>query len=209
MVNLSKVLRKNLGKKWGKFFTTSLGMLVLWLVMGIWHGAFKYIIGVSLWYWIVLMLGELIAPASEKLCTRLGFKTDTFGWHLFQSARTYLIYAIGAVFFRGNDISQGGHFIYEVLTTITKERWNPWILFDGSILELGLTYIDFNIVIISVAFMVFVAILRENYGYARNWIDRQPVLFRWALYIGMLLFVIIFGKYGPDYIASNFIYGDF
>ena len=57
--------------------------------------------------------------------------------------------------------------------------------------------------------MIIVGVLREKYVYARNWLDEQPILFRWIVYIGLLLCVIIYGSYGPDYVAANFIYGNF
>lgn len=209
MVKLSKKLKKKYGKNMGKFLSTSIGMFILWLVMGGWHGAFKYIVGVSLWYWIVLMLGELCEPFSKKLVQKFGFKVESFGWHFFQSVRTYLIYAIGAAFFRASDIKSGFSFIGILISTFTKENWNPWILFDGSILNLGVAYKDINILLFALVLMFIVAILREKYGYARIWLDNQPVIFRWIIYIGLFYAVLMLGVYGPNYIASNFIYGDF
>lgn len=209
MVKLNKYLKKKCGKKIGKFIATSVGMLVLWLVMGIWHGAFKYIIGVSLWYWIILMLGDLVAPLSDNLSRKLQFKVDSFGWRFFQAARTYLIYAVGAAFFRAANIGEGFRFIGKLITTLGKNNWNPWILIDGSILNLGVTWGDINIIILSILLMLVVGYLHEKYGHARTWLDTQPIAFRWIIYIGMFLGVLLLGVYGPDYIASNFIYGDF
>ena len=209
MVKLGKILRKKLGKKNGKFISTALGMLVLWLVMGIWHGAYKYILGVSLWYWIILMLGNYILPYSTMITGKLGFKTESFGWHVFQSLRTYIIYAVGAVFFRGGSISQSFRFIGELFKTFSRDKWNPWIFFDGHIILLDISYQDIVIVFFGVFLMFIVGVLREKYVYARNWLDEQPILFRWIVYISLLISVIIFGSYGPDYVADNFIYGNF
>lgn len=209
MVKLNKNLKRKCGKKTGKFLATSVGMLALWLVMGIWHGAFKYILGVSLWYWIILMLGDLVAPLSSKMISKFKFKVETFGWRFFQAARTYLIYAVGAAFFRAVNIKEGFGFIGMLITTFKKANWNPWILVDGSILNLGLTYKDINIIVFSIILMLIVGFLREKYGYARIWLDMQPVIFRWIIYIGLFFGVLLLGVYGPNYIASNFIYGDF
>lgn len=209
MIKLNKNLKKKCGKKAGKFLATSVGMLVLWLVMGIWHGAFKYIMGVSLWYWIILMLGDLAAPLSSKIAVKFQFKVDSFGWRVFQAARTYLIYAIGAAFFRASNIKEGFSFVRLLVETFNKSNWNPWILVDGSILNLGVSYKDINIIVFSIVLMLIVGLLREKYGYARIWLDTQPILFRWIMYIGLFFGVLILGVYGPNYIASNFIYGDF
>lgn len=209
MIRLGKFLRNRFGKNIGKFLATAVGMFVLWMVMGIWHGAYKYILGVSLWYWTILMLGALTRPYTDKLVANWGFKTESFGWRLFQSIRTYFIYAIGAVFFRASGIHMAIRFFKAVLATFRANIWNPWIFFDGSVLNLGITHKDLNIMIISVVVLLVVAVLREKYGYARCWVDQQSVGLRWSIYFLLLFAVLIFGEYGPGYEASEFIYGQF
>ena len=184
-------------------------MFVLWMVMGIWHGEAKYIIGVSLWYWIVLMLGELTAPFFAKVIKKTGIRTDNFSWDLFRMVRTYLIYAVGAVFFRALGIRKAAAFFKVLLKAFRKGNWNPWIFFDSSILKLGVTHLDLNLIIISVLLLLAAGILRKKYGHARNWMDQQSLPFRWMVWIGMFVFVLIYGVYGPGYSAAEFIYQGF
>lgn len=209
MVNFSKAARKRFGKKIGKFFATAAGMFVLWMVMGVWHGEAKYIVGVSLWYWALLMLGELCAPWLKKMSLFLKIPEDSFSWHLFQSARTYLIYAVGAVFFRAPSLGEGLDFALSLKQIFVKETSNPWIFFDGSVLGLGITHGDVNIIIISVLIILVVGLLREKYGYARNWISGQMLTFRWLIWVALFVFVVIYGKYGPGYAVEDFIYQGF
>lgn len=209
MIKFGKVAKKKLGKKFGKFAVSSMGMLVLWMVMGIWHGGLRYIVGVSLWYWIILMMGELTAPRLKKMAGDLGMKTSSFGWHFFQSIRTFLIYAIGATFFNVG-VLKGIALLQDAWRVISiKDYSNPWIFFDGSILDLGITYRDINIIIVVIVILLVVGILRERYGYARLWILDQFFLFRWSIWIGLFLLVLICGEYGPDYSATEFIYQGF
>ncbi len=206
MVKMGKLFKK---KKLGKFLTNAVGMFILWMVMGIWHGGYRYIVGVSLWYWIVLMLGNLLEPLSLKILKMLNVKTKSFGWHLFQSVRTYCIYAIGATFFNVG-IAKAISLFKDLYKTLFVEDYaNPWIFFDGSILKLGVTYVDLNIIILSVAIMIIVAVLREKYSYARYWVAEQSFLFRWMIWIGLFVFVLIWGMYGPGYNAAEFIYEGF
>ena len=86
---------------------------------------------------------------------------------------------------------------------------NPWIFFDQSILKTGITWQDINLIIFVTGMMLIVAVLREKYGYARNWIQNQCVLFRWFIWIALFVLVLIYGKYGPGYDASMFIYQGF
>lgn len=203
MIKLGKFSKEKFGERIGKFLVNAIGMFILWMVMGIWHGGLRYIVGVSLWYWGILMLGDFCAPVFSKITSRLDMKTESFGWHLFQSVRTYLIYAIGATFF-GVGIFQGIVLLKSALFVI-----NPWILFDGSLLELGITYGDVNLFLFAVLMLIVVAILREKYGYARIWVQNQSVGLRWLIWIGLFVIVLIWGKYGPEYSAAEFIYQGF
>lgn len=208
MIGFGKFTKKKFGKKMGKFVATSVSMFFLWMVIGIWHGGFRFIVGVSLWYWIILMMGELMSPLFGKITTKLGFKTDSFSWHLFQSSRTYVIYAIGITFF-SEGVKKGLLLLRTATGVISKEISNPWIFFDGSILNLGVTWGDINLIIIAVILLIIVGVLREKYGYARNWMDKQSFIFRWSVWIVLFLLVLIYGKYGPEYHAEDFIYQRF
>ena len=209
MIKFGKFTKKKFGKKTGKFLVNAVGMFILWMVMGIWHGGLRYIMGVSLWYWVILMLGDLFKPLFEKITTSLNMKTESFSWHLFQSCRTYLIYAVGAAFFSFG-VSRGLAILQDAWKIISvKDYANPWIFFDGSILDLGVTYGDINIILLIVLMLIIVACLREKYGYARIWIQNQSVGFRWLIWIGLFVIVLIFGKYGPGYNAADFIYQGF
>ncbi len=209
MVRFGKFTKKKFGRKTGKFLVNAAAMFVLWMVMGIWHGGLRYIVGVSLWYWIILMLGELLSPWFVKLTAALHMKTDSFSWHLFQSVRTYLIYAIGASFF-SLGISRSLALLKDAWNVLWVEgSANPWIFFDQSILQLGVTYGDLNLILLAVLLLVIVACLREKYTYARIWIEQQSFLFRWMIWIALFLLVLVYGKYGPGYSAAEFIYQGF
>ena len=209
MLKLGKFTKGKFGKKQSKFIVNLVGMFFLWMVMGIWHGGLRYIVGVSLWYWVVLMLGELFSSIFAKTTKQLNMKTNSFAWHLFQSVRTYCIYAIGATFF-SLGVTQGIGILKDALKVVSvKDYANPWVFFDSSILETGVTYGDINIIIISVALLFVVGVLREKYGYARNWVEQQSVGLRWIIWIFLFVFVLIWGKYGPGYDAAEFIYRGF
>ncbi len=204
MVKFSKFCKKRFGKKMGKFISTAVGMFVLWMAIGIWHGAFRHIVGVSLWFWLLLMLGELFAPFFKKINTFLKVPENSFCWRLFQSARTYIIFAVGVVFFRAPYTSTGIQFI-KSLTAVD----NPWVIFDGSVLELGVTYQDLNLIILAVVLLIIVGVLREKFGYARTWVAKQFLPFRWLIWLGLFAVVLIYGKYGPGFDAAEFIYQGF
>ncbi len=209
MVKFGKTVKRKFGRVKGGFIKNCVGMFCLWMVMGIWHGGFRYIVGVSLWYWMILMLGNLLEPVFSRATKIFEIKTESFSWHLFQSIRTYLIYAVGATFFLCG-VFQGVSLLKDCMKVFLVDNYaNPWIFFNGSILDTGLSYRDLNIIFIGVMLIIVVGVLREKYGFARLWIKEQSFVFRWFIWFALFTVVLVYGKYGPGYSAAEFIYQGF
>jgi len=87
--------------------------------------------------------------------------------------------------------------------------YNPWILFDDSLYKLGLSRKKFQFMIMSIL-ILFIADFIKWKGYSvREWVYKQEGWFRWTFYIASILFVLVFGIWGPAYDASAFIYFQF
>lgn len=120
-----------------------------------------------------------------------------------------MIYAVGATFFLCG-IQGGIRILNDCLKVFTVKGYaNPWIFFNDSIWNFALEYRDLNLIILGVVLLIIVGILREKYGYARLWVCQQSFVFRWMIWIFMLLIVVVYGEYGPSFDASDFIYQGF
>ncbi len=206
---LSKVTRKKWGKRVGRYLVNLPAMAVLWLVMGVWHGGWSHIVGVSLWYWLVLMLGDLVSPLSVKIGKKLRWDDSRFSLRFFRSVRTYLIFCVGSCFF-SNGVEKGLALLGDAFAVFGDPKLNnPWVLFGSHWQTLGVSFQDIHVVLVAVLMLIVVGALREKYGYARDWIGRQGFAFRWLIWLGLFLFLLIWGKYGPGYSAAEFIYGGF
>jgi len=137
MVALTKKTKALFGKRLGKFLPAAFASGVVWLVMGIWHGGVKYIIGVSLYYWVLIEAGEFFDPYCKKIIVRLAINTEKFSWKLFQCIRTYFIYAFGLIIFKASSLEEADAFIKRLFI---GSEMNPWIFFDGSVLNTGITW---------------------------------------------------------------------
>jgi len=206
---LRKWSKKHFNKRTARLIPWTAGMGGLWFIMGFWHGSSRHIVGVSAYFWTILVMGEIFSPFIEKVTNMLKVDTNCFSWRLFQSVRTYVLYAIGAVMFTAPSLRKAFSHIGILIYSFRPSKWNPWILNDRSILNTGTTYKDLNLIIIGLAAVLLVDILNEKYGYARIWLANQILVFRWFVYFLLFFTVIIFGVYGPAFDASSFIYGQF
>ena len=207
IITIGKWAKRNFSKRVAKLIPWAIGMGFLWFMMGFWHGSMQHILGVSLWFWLILICGEIFSPFLKKVICVLRINTSNFSWCTFQRIRTYLIYAVGVIFFSAPDLKDG-LIRFRMLGNSFKE-FNPWIFFDNSILNLGVEYRDINIIIISIVLLFIVDVLADKYGYARRWIEEQGLIFRWMIWGGLFAFVLVFGLYGSNHGVSNFIYAVF
>jgi len=206
MLSFSKKLKERFGKKWAKFLSSAVGAAGVWLVVGVWHGGFKHILGVSLYYFVLIELAELTEPFFKRQEERFGVKTDSFGWHFFCSARTYIIMATGSVFFKAGTVTEALGFIKGVAAALLGRGTDIGSFLGGSVTLGSATLADANVLVVGVLLLFAAAAVRAKYGSVRDFMEAQPVLFRWGAWLALFFALAVFGMYGPGYSASAFIY---
>ena len=88
-------------------------------------------------------------------------------------------------------------------------KWNPWVLFDRTLYTLGLDQPEMTVLFFALL-LVFVASFTQEKGIdTRQWLKKQPVVFRYALVIALICVIVIYGYYGPLVSETDFIYGGF
>lgn len=219
IMNLGKFLREKLGKKRGKQLTTFIAMLILWTSVGLWHGgALKYVIGCGLLHWTYIVVGELTLPFWKKLFgEKMHINLQSRGADFVRIIRTFFLVNIGNVFFRASTTVQALRMLKEGITV-----WNPAVLIDGSIFDLGLDGIESVVTLVSLVILFVVshyqyrkqkeleAAGKEYDGHiVRKAIASKNIAFRWVFWFALLFYVILLGEYGPGYSAAEFIYANF
>ena len=50
---------------------------------------------------------------------------------------------------------------------------------------------------------------RDGTRHVRAWLEAQQIWLRWVVYMGIIIVLLVFGVYGPEFVASDFIYFQF
>ncbi len=107
--------------------------------------------------------------------------------------------------FRADSLREGLRMLFSMVSV-----WNPWILFDDTLLRLGLEWKEWAVLLISSWVLLRASLLKERRGLELwDWLMRQHILFRWFCYLGAAVAVFVFGTYGFGFDAQAFIYGGF
>lgn len=204
MQRLGKKTKKGLGKKWGKKIPVWIAMLVTWFTVGFWHGgALTFIFGSGLFFFIMIAGGQLLEPVWKWLIKLLHINTESIIWKMWQRIRTFLLFSVSISFSWAASMTDGFNMLKRGF-----ETFNPGILIDGSLTELGIDGANWIVVFIALIIVLIVSNLRKK-GSVREQIASCNIAVRWIIFLVLFFVVIIFGVYGMGYDSSAFIYGAF
>lgn len=197
-LSLNKGARKVFGNAAGRIISSSLPILAVWFLTGLWHGASYNFMMWGLFQGVVIMLSVIFTPIFEKTNKLLNFKTDTFGWSLFRMIRTFFICCMGRIFFNTTSISDAFG-MFRRLTVL-----------DGgfSLTSLGLDMKEWKVVAVSVIVLIIVSAMSEKFN-VREKLDEQPIIFKWIILYILIMSIVIFGSYGEEVTYTSFIYENF
>ena len=204
---IEKFCKKLFGKKAGRKIPMYVSMLVVWLSLGLWHGGGLNYIMQGFWFWCVIVLGQISAPWLLRLAKLLKINLECFGWKVFQVIRTTVIFAIGGVLLFS---AHGGTAAFKMLQSALSIS-NLYVFFDITHIAELAGWEALDIVVLWCGFLVLCtsAIIKLNGINIRTFIAKQNLLFRWLCYLALVFVIILFGKYGSDYNAADFIYAGF
>ena len=175
-------------------------IMIIFLASGLWHGAnWTYVIWGGL-NGLFQIAGELLRPVRARLKRR----EDTASARLLSALTTFLLIDFTWIFFRADDLRAALGVIRRLFS-----RANLAVLFDGGLYALGLSRIDFSIGLLGIGVLLGVDMLHQRGVGLRDWILGQNLWFRWTVYLLAIFAVLIFGFYGPNYDAAQFIYFQF
>lgn len=209
----TKGVKKHWGKRAAKLLPTFTGMLILWLGMGLWHGGGWNYIGEGIWFWLVIVSGQILEPWLKKFVQKCRIHTEGILWHNFQCIRTTFIYAVGALFFKAGSLRNALYMLKQAFSPsafmqAADTLFPTLVEVDANIGTMRLAWMCLS-VMVGVSVMVLWGCMEKKGCPFRVWLSkRKPIVGGIVVYI-LLFTIILLGAYGPGYSSSEFIYGGF
>lgn len=179
-------------------------LMAVFLISGLWHGA----------AWTYVVWGGLnglfqVAEHGTKGLRRrvrlaLGIREHGFSHRVLQRVITFVMVDFTWFFFRVKGLRSSLSVLKRVVT-----GYNPWILFDEGLFQCGLNRRNFYLLVLSIGVLMAADGAKDRGICVRERILAQDFWFRWLVFAGGALFVLIFGMWGGNYDAKNFIYFQF
>ena len=190
------------GNRKGKFMKY-VNLLLTFFISGIWHGAdYNYIVW-GLLHGIYQIVGDLTAKIKGKVYDRLKMPEGIAVRRWIQRAGTFIWVTLAWIIFRADTL---GHAVTMIRSIFTIR--NPWILFNDSLFQLGLSWKEWCVLVLSVMLLIKVSMKQEEVC-IRDRILNQHIVVRWFIYVAAISVIWVFGTYGYGFDVKDFIYGGF
>lgn len=180
--------------------------LLVFGVSGLWHGASWAYIAWGVLNAVFQTVGDwknYIAASLHEKYPQFKKQKNSFSVRLLKRICTFGIICITWIFFRAGDMSEA----LDVIRNACQIDWT--VLFDGSLYTLGIAKEYFQVVILAIAALFMV----DNYKYQGRDVVQMVEAQEWWFQMGILLLlcftILLFGCYGKEYDANQFIYFQF
>jgi alginate O-acetyltransferase complex protein AlgI len=201
MLAFGKKAKKIFGKKTGKILPICAANLLIFFVVGVWHGAaWKYII-YGLYNGLIIAASNLLKPYYAKWAAVCHVNTESRGWKTFQIFRTFILVNIGWLF---DACATATTAFYAMRAVFINFKIS--ILTDGSLYKLGLVKRDWTILIVATIILFISSVMKEKGMSLRDFVAERPFVVRWAVYL-----ILIFATAPFGYVSSSteFMYAQF
>lgn len=181
-----------------------INLAIVFFTCGLWHGAsWSYIV------WGMLngafqIIGRFLKPIRDKFVKILKLNRESASHKTYRILTTFMLITSTLVFFRADSFNTALDMIKSVFT-----EYNPWIFFDDSLYNLGLSRKEFQFMILSIIVLLIAEFIKWKGYSVREWVYKQEGWFRWMFYLTSIIVILVFGIWGPSFDQTAFIYFQF
>ncbi len=194
--------------KWRWYYN----ILVVFVVSGLWHGAyFTFIIWGAL-HGLFIVAGHLTTNIRQKLSAQIGFSKFPRLVSTFHILITFHLVLLAWIFFRAERISDAFLIISKIINISPAALGAYFYNFIISFGELPISGLDLfqlfelRIAIYAILLMEIVHIVQETGVSIYHRLKVAPSFYRWGCYVGLVLLIIAFGRFTDE---QQFIYFQF
>ena len=204
MMSLNKWGVRHLGKEVGRTLSACVSNIIVFLLVGLWHGAQLHYLLWGLYNGVIIALSDFCKPLFDRMKAALKIPEDSAGWHLWGIVRTFALVNIGRYFDRIDDPGRLLRAFANTVTNFQPQGMSTWL----TVLHTT-AYFKFTLMFAGVALvLVFIVdVLSERGVDVLGGILRLPLIARYVLYLGvgsLVAFSFAAAVSGGGFLYANF-----
>ncbi|KHM51772.1 D-alanyl-lipoteichoic acid acyltransferase DltB, MBOAT superfamily [Anaerovibrio lipolyticus DSM 3074] len=200
MVMLGKYCKQHYGKKVGKKIPFYISMLVLWFLIGVWHGCTAhYFVASAIVPCTLLMISDLGGNWFSKMGNELPFSECSLFWDNVNRLKSLLLICICWVFVCSESVSVGLTCLYDVFANVDEIHLSA-IIAATKMGKAGLL-----VMVLGIGVLVFADYLEDKGSSLYELLNKKSWFMRTAVLYAEIILILGMGMIGK----SEFIYFQF
>ncbi len=196
---LSKAVSQRSGSFLGRAIPAVLGNLLVFTLVGLWHGATTGYLAWGIYNGLVLSISALLEPFYKQANSRFSV-TGTPSFHLFRILRTFIIVNIGWFLDRSATPGQAWERFAAIFTRFQDST---------PVISLGLSHVDLLCIAVALVLLLISSLLHEHHIVWEETASGFALPLRWLLLIVGFVLVLTVGVWGSGFSEASFIYYQF
>jgi alginate O-acetyltransferase complex protein AlgI len=179
-------------------------LLVVFMVSGLWHGAnWTFVIWGAL-HGLYLIISIWTENLRKRFANLSGLDKQPRLYQALQVATTFSLVSFAWIFFRANTVNDAFYIVGHLFSGVGNLLVN---LTNASVVRDALAGTGLSEIVPAVLAIAVLELIHyfQQRGSVRQMLARQPGWIRWAIYYGLVLTILLFGKFGVE----QFIYFQF
>lgn len=199
---LGKGATKLFGKRTGRLIPSAAATVLVFLLIGLWHGAHWNAAVYGLYFGILMGASVLLDGTFRNLKKKLGIRENHPAWKAFCLVRTWVLLVIAQFFAFTGSPAQA--------VTLLGASFANWG--QGSLRECFASIMpgrEWLIALCAGGILLVVDLLGSRGVEVNRRLAQGPFPIRWVLMLLLILAIVIFGCYGQGTSSAAFVYTQF
>lgn len=194
---------KKYGKNTGRLASVLMGTLIVWIATALWHGrGWNYLVW-GMYYCMIISISLVLESVYGMVRRELRIAEGSKGYEIFGIVRTWGLVLVANLILQVNGFRE---------FFLVMDRMAGRSFFVGEYLNLsalGWIWQDVVVLVTGLLILLLVSITKEKNINVFDMLDKCILPVRWTVYYALLFAILLFGMYGSQYDAGQFLYMQF
>lgn len=178
-----------------------LNLMIVFLVSGLWHGASWHFVAWGALHGIYQVTERATKKIRTKLLEIMRIRENNPAYVFFKRIVVFVLVSFAWIFFRSPDMRAANEAVMRIFADFHNLDFTK-------VTDFGVSAENAVVLLCSIIVLFLAGVLAEKFELADT-IEKAWLPVRWTVYLVLIFVVLIFGIYGPDFDASQFIYFQF
>ena len=203
MGKIGENARKRFGKKTGLLIPMCISSIIVFFLVGLWHGAAFNNIGWGLYNGVIIAGSNLLADSFRKWKTALHINGESKLWKVFTILRTFILVNIGWLF---DTTKNFGEALKVIGYSFTRLHPSQFLSIAAGRLGRAYTPTALTILGVGVLLLFFVSLFQERGSCIRERISRCPLVVQVLIFSALLAATALLSPMAAE---RGFIYAQY